>query len=335
VVLKSKNSPHQLVDLAFFQEKINHTLSTLPYGDHPPELYDPIRYIMQLGGKRIRPMLTLLSTNLFSDEVDGAIKPALGTEVFHNFTLLHDDIMDQAPIRRGRPTVHEKWNTNIAILSGDVMLVKAYELFLDVDPEKLPRVLRLFSKCAAEVCEGQQLDMNFETLTAIRIEDYLDMIRLKTAVLLGFCLELGAILGGGAEDDANHLRQFGIDLGIAFQLQDDLLDVYGEQNKFGKRVGGDILSDKKTFLLLTALEQADKRQRQILQQWRNLGVLDPDAKVKAVTQVYDQLLVREQTENRITHYCQQAFAHLDQVRVAAERKVLLFGLSRQLMERDK
>jgi geranylgeranyl diphosphate synthase, type II len=333
--LSSTNILEAAVDVSFFSEKISRTLSTLTYGESPPELYDPIRYIMQLGGKRIRPLLTLLSAHLFADEVDKVVKPALGTEVFHNFTLMHDDIMDQAPIRRGQPTVHEKWNANIAILSGDVMLVKAYELFLEVEPERLAQVLRLFSKCAAEVCEGQQLDMNFETQAAVSIEDYLGMIRLKTAALLGFCLELGAVLGGGGHDDARHLRQFGLDLGIAFQLQDDLLDVYGEQGKFGKRVGGDILSDKKTFLLLTALEQGDEQQRRILQQWRNVGEQEPVAKVRAVTQVYDQLRVREQTEALIGHYSNNAFSHLAQVQASDERKALLFGLARQLMERDK
>lgn len=323
------------MDISFFTEKIDRTLSSLPYGENPPELYDPIRYIMQLGGKRIRPLLTLLSAHLFTEEVDMAVKPALGTEVFHNFTLLHDDIMDQAPIRRGKPTVHEKWNANIAILSGDVMMVKAYELFLDVEPAQLPRVLRLFSRCAAQVCEGQQLDMNFETQPAVSIADYLAMIRLKTAALLGFCLELGAVLAGASEDDAGHLRQFGIDLGLAFQLQDDLLDVYGEQHKFGKRVGGDILADKKTFLLLTALEQADEWQRQVLQQWQNAGSEEPAAKVTAVTEVYDQLRVREQTEERIGYYSQEAYTHLAQVQAPDERKALLFGLARQLMERDK
>ncbi|CAN5905585.1 polyprenyl synthetase family protein [soil metagenome] len=333
--MSSTNTPETLVDVSFFTEKINRTLSTLPYGENPPELYDPIRYIMQLGGKRIRPLLTLLSAHLFGDEVDTVVKPALATEVFHNFTLLHDDIMDQAPIRRGKPTVHEKWNANIAILSGDVMLVRAYELFLDVEPAQLPRVLRLFSQCAAQVCEGQQLDMNFETQAKVSIDDYLAMIRLKTAALLGFCLELGAVLGGAGEEDAEHLRQFGIDLGIAFQLQDDLLDVYGEEHKFGKRVGGDILSHKKTFLLLTALEQADDRQHQVLQQWRHAGPEESDARVAAVTEVYDQLRVREQTEEQIGYYSKEAYTHLTQVQAPAERKELLFGLARQVMTRDK
>jgi geranylgeranyl diphosphate synthase type II len=323
------------VNISFFAEKINRTINTLTYGENPPELYDPIRYIMRLGGKRIRPLLTLLAAHLFTDEVDGAVKPALGAEVFHNFTLMHDDIMDQAPLRRGQPAVHEKWNANIAILSGDVMLVKAYELFLEVEPRKLPHVLRLFSRCAAQVCEGQQLDMNFETQAEVSIEDYLRMIQLKTATLLGFCLELGAVLADADTADAEHLRHFGLELGLAFQLQDDLLDVYGEQDKTGKRVGGDILSDKKTFLLLTALEQADPRQHQVLQQWRATHPEDPSPKVTAVTEVYDQLRVREQTEERISAHSREAFAHLEQVQAPADRKELLFGLARQLMARDK
>ena len=322
------------MNISCFAEKINRTLSTLTYGDNPSELYDPIRYIMGAGGKRIRPLLTLLSAYLFKDEIDRFIVPAIGAEVFHNFTLMHDDIMDQAPLRRGQPTVHEKWNQNIAILSGDVMLVKAYELFLNVDPDKLPRVLTLFSRCAAQVCEGQQFDMNFETQVKVGIDDYLHMIHLKTAALLGFCLEFGAILSGAGAADAEHLKQFGIHLGIAFQLRDDLLDVYGEEGKFGKRVGGDIISDKKTFLMLTAMEQADAHQHATLLEWRNAPSEGFAQKVEAVTGIYDQLQVKEQTEQRIDLYYRKAFDHLNQVIAPAARKELLYQLARQLMERD-
>ncbi|RZK36444.1 MAG: polyprenyl synthetase family protein, partial [Hymenobacter sp.] len=276
---------------------LQQALKELDYGQQPATLYDPIRYIMSLGGKRLRPLLTLLSGQLFTDELAPLVKPALATEVFHNFTLLHDDLMDQAPLRRGQPTVHEQWNPNVAILSGDVMLVRAYELlFENVPAAVLPRVLRRFSQTAAEVCEGQQWDMNFETEATVTIPQYLDMIRLKTAVLLGYALELGAVLAGASADDTEHLRQFGTDIGLAFQLRDDLLDVYGDAATFGKRVGGDIISDKKTFLLLTAQAQANAAQKAALGQHVGQPLGDAEAKVQAVRSVYDELNIRAQTE---------------------------------------
>ncbi|MCB2410390.1 polyprenyl synthetase family protein [Hymenobacter lucidus] len=322
------------MNLSFFSDKITAALAQQRYGEAPEALYEPIRYIMALGGKRIRPLLTLLGAHLFTDDLDPIIKPALGTEVFHNFTLLHDDIMDQAPLRRGQPTVHEKWNANVAILSGDVMLVRAYELFLDVQPELLATVLRKFSQTAAEVCEGQQWDMNFETNEQVSIPQYLDMIRLKTAVLLGFCLELGALLGGASPEAADHLRQFGTDIGLAFQLRDDLLDVYGDAATFGKRVGGDIVSDKKTFLLLTAQAQADAAQRATLARHIGQPLADADAKVQAVRAIYDELNIRPQTESLINQYFQDALQHLERVPVAAGRKEPLRQLALQLMERE-
>ncbi|UOQ54152.1 polyprenyl synthetase family protein [Hymenobacter cellulosivorans] len=322
------------MDLSYFSNKITAALAQQRYGEAPETLYEPIRYIMALGGKRIRPLLTLLGAHLFTDDLDPIIKPALGTEVFHNFTLLHDDIMDQAPLRRGQPTVHEKWNSTVAILSGDVMLVRAYELFLDVQPELLAPVLRRFSQTAAEVCEGQQWDMNFETEGQVTIAQYLDMIRLKTAVLLGFCLELGALLAGASAEAADHLRQFGTDIGLAFQLRDDLLDVYGDAATFGKRVGGDIVSDKKTFLLLTAQAQANPEQSALLAQHIGQPVTDAEAKVQAVRSVYDELNIRPQTEALINQYFQDALQHLDRVQVPAERKAPLRGLALQLLERE-
>lgn len=289
---------------------------------------------MQLGGKRIRPLLTLLSANLFAENTDKALMPALATEVFHNFTLMHDDIMDKAPLRRGQPTVHEKWNPNIAILSGDVMLVRAYEMFLGVEPDKLAQVLQLFSTCAAEVCEGQQLDMSFETRKEVSIDEYIKMISLKTAALVGFCLELGAVINGASDADAKHLKAFGIKIGIAFQLRDDLLDVFGDQNKFGKRVGGDIVSDKKTFLLLTAFADADAQQKQVLESWIGKEGADEAQKVQAVTEVYEQLGLRQKTETLINTYFEEAMQHLEQVQAPAGKKQLLQQLAFRLMERD-
>lgn len=322
-----------MIPIATFSEKIAQTLSTITYGEKPAELYEPIRYMMDLGGKRIRPLLTVLAHHLFEDEVDNALLPAAGVEVFHNFTLMHDDIMDQAPLRRGQETVHEKWNANTAILSGDVMLVQAYELFFDVQPVHLPVVLKLFSKCAAEVCEGQQLDMNFETRTDVSIPEYLEMIRLKTAVLLGFALELGAVLGNASEEDRRNLKEFGIKTGIAFQLRDDLLDVYGDADKFGKLVGGDILAGKKTFLLLTALEDANQANRTELQSWLGKIVPNPEEKVKAVTALYNSLNIWAKTETKINQYFHEALEHLERVNAPSERKEYLRALALNLMER--
>lgn len=323
------------MDISALSEKINHTLSTLRYGENPVELYEPIRYIMALGGKRIRPLLVLLGAKMFDEEVEHALLPAAAVEVFHNFTLVHDDIMDRAPLRRGQQTVHEKWDANTAILSGDVMLVRAYELLLCIEPDKLALVLRLFSRTAAEVCEGQQLDMNFERREQVSIQEYIHMITLKTAVLLGFSLEMGAILQGAPEADAEHLKAFGDNIGIAFQLRDDLLDVYGDKAKFGKQVGGDILSDKKTFLMLTALEQASEQQRQTIIGWRDkTDESIAEEKVQAVTEVYDQLHIRHQTEQQIDLYFHKALHHLDAIQLAEERKSTIRGLAMQLMERD-
>ncbi|MGI4873718.1 MAG: polyprenyl synthetase family protein [Janthinobacterium lividum] len=314
---------------------LQQALTQLDYGQQPAALYDPIRYIMGLGGKRLRPLLTLFGGQLFVDDVAPLVKPALATEVFHNFTLLHDDLMDQAPLRRGQPTVHEKWNPNVAILSGDVMLVRAYELLVENVPlPLLPQVLRRFSQTAAEVCEGQQWDMNFETETTVTIPQYLDMIRLKTAVLLGFALELGAMLVGASATDAEHLRQFGTDIGLAFQLRDDLLDVYGDAATFGKRVGGDIIADKKTFLLLTAQAQASPVQQALLARYLGQPVPDADAKVAAVRGIYDELHIRPQTEAFINDYFQAALLHLERLSVPASRKQPLHHLVLQLMERE-
>nr|WP_262904212.1 polyprenyl synthetase family protein [Hymenobacter psoromatis] len=314
---------------------LQQALAELDYGQQPATLYDPIRYLIGLGGKRLRPLLTLLGGQLFTDDVRPLVKPALALEIFHNFTLVHDDLMDQAPLRRGQPTVHARWNPSTAILSGDVMLVRAYELLVENVPlPLLPQVLRRFSQTAAEVCEGQQWDMNFEVEISVTIPQYLDMIRLKTAVLLGFALELGAVLAGAAVTDAEHLRQFGTDIGLAFQLRDDLLDVYGDAATFGKRVGGDIISDKKTYLLLTAQAQANAAQRAALARHIGQPVPDEEAKVQAVRAVYDELEIRPQTEALINDYFQAALLHLERLSVPAARKEPLRQLALQLLERE-
>lgn len=304
------------------------------YGQQPPELYDPIRYIMGLGGKRLRPLMTLLAAALFTDDYTIALKPAVAVEVFHNFTLLHDDIMDQAPLRRGMTTVHEKWNANIAILSGDVMLVRAYEQLLDIDAKYLRQALQRFTKTAAEVCEGQQMDMNFETRDTVSEAEYIDMIRLKTSVLLGLAMELGGIVAGADAQSTQHLYDGGVNIGIGFQLKDDLLDVYGDPAKFGKQVGGDIIANKKTFLLIEALERAEGNLRAELLDWLGRETFDKAGKVAAVTAIYDQLGIRTLTEARIADYFQKGFANLDQVNADPARKATLLAFTHQLVERE-
>lgn len=319
---------------AIFIDAIQHELQAIQYGQHPPELYDPIKYIMDLGGKRLRPMLTLMAAYLFTDDWQKAVRPALAVEVFHNFTLMHDDIMDEAPLRRGQPTVHEKWNGNVAILSGDVMLVNAYQLLLTIDSDKLKPALERFSRTAAEVCEGQQLDMNFETRRDVSEEEYIDMIRLKTSVLLGFALELGGLIAGADEQTTRHLYEGGMNIGIGFQLKDDLLDVYGDPAKFGKQIGGDIIANKKTFLLIEALQQAEGALKEELVAWLDRKTFDKTEKVNAVTSIYNQLGIRELTQARISDYFNRGFANFEQVVAETDRKNVLMQFARQLVERE-
>ena len=306
-----------------------------PYGESPAELYEPIRYIMALGGKRFRPLLTLLSASIYTDDLKNALKPAIAVEVFHNFTLMHDDIMDKAPLRRGKPTVHEKWNANTAILSGDVMLIRAYDLLIDIKKEDLRKVLIRFNKTASEVCEGQQLDMNFETRWNVTEEEYIDMIRLKTSVLLGFALELGGILGGADADSTQLLYEAGESMGIGFQLKDDLLDVYGDPAKFGKQVGGDIIANKKTFLLIEALSKAEGNIATDLNGWLSAETFDKEEKVTAVRGIYDTLGIRALTEEKISSYFSKGIDCLERLPVPYERKKNLLEFVHQLVEREQ
>ncbi|MDZ4714015.1 MAG: polyprenyl synthetase family protein [Cytophagales bacterium] len=285
------------------------------FGSSPRSLYDPIHYMMSLGGKRTRPLLTILSYTLYRDDAEKIIPYAAAVEAFHNFTLIHDDIMDQAPLRRGKVTVHQKWDVNTAILAGDVLMVKVYERFLSLEEKKLKEVLTLFNACASAVCEGQQWDMEFESSRKVSVNQYIRMIELKTAVLLGFSLELGAVLGDAPEKDKKILRDFGINLGIAFQLQDDLLDVYGDRKKFGKRPGGDIISNKKTFLLIHAMNRAKGAKGKELKRWLSAKKFDKTKKVKAVAALYDALGVRELTEKAVNRYKSKASKCLDQLSV--------------------
>lgn len=300
----------------------------------PENLYDPISYILELGGKRLRPLLTLLAAQLYTNDIKKAIKPALGVEVFHNFTLMHDDIMDKAPLRRGKPTVHHKWNENIAILSGDVMLVKAYELMSEVEDNQLRNVLKLFSNCATGVCEGQQYDMDFEKIDDISIDEYIEMIRLKTAILLGFALELGGIIGGADEKDQALLRAFGENIGIGFQIKDDLLDVFGDQQKVGKQIAGDIISNKKTYLLIKALEKADEETADKLFEWLDAKDFDVNTKIKEVTDIYLKLGVKEDAEAAMNEYFEAGLASLKKLNVDIMRISSLREFTKNLIERE-
>lgn len=316
-------------------ELIEEELKSYDFGFYPRELYEPINYILSLGGKRLRPVLTLMTYRIFDDNYKMAILPALGVEVFHNFTLLHDDIMDKAPIRRGSPTVHEKWNENIAILSGDVMLIRAYDLFLKSGFGELEKILIKFNKCASEVCEGQQYDMNFESTLLVTEIDYLEMIKLKTAVLLGFAAELGAILGGADEKTCNLFYKFGINIGIAFQLKDDLLDVFADTIKFGKQTGGDIISNKKTYLLIKALENAKDKTKEELDYWLKKKDFDPTEKVDAVTGIYNILGIKELTELKMNNYFKKGLEIFDSIDIEETKKLPLKELSFKLMDREQ
>ncbi|MBW3546041.1 MAG: polyprenyl synthetase family protein [Bacteroidetes bacterium] len=320
--------------IATLQELIRKEINQLHFGNRPKELYDPISYIMSLGGKRMRPLLVLLGYQLVKKHPEEIIRPALAVEVFHNFTLMHDDIMDEAPLRRGKPTVHEKWDNTVAILSGDAMLVKAYDLMMDLDPGILPEAIRQFNKCALEVCEGQQIDMNFESLDVVVVEEYLEMIRLKTAVLLGFSLEYGALMGGMKEPERKQLYKIGVNMGMSFQLTDDLLDVYGDQEKFGKQVGGDIISNKKTYLLIKAMELSSGEQRSDLLEWVGKKEFDNKEKVSAVKKIYEELGIKGITSRKINKYFDHAMQLLEDLDVRDEGKQTLRDFASQLMKRE-
>jgi len=316
------------------QALISSSVNQLSYPDYPAQLYEPISYILSLGGKRMRPALLLMACELFGGDVNKAIPPALAIEVFHNFTLMHDDIMDKAPLRRGKTTVHERWNQNVAILSGDVMLIQGYMLMMQVDNSILRQVLDIFNQTAVGVCEGQQIDMEFETRDVVDINEYINMIRLKTAVVLGGALKIGALIGGAPQKDADLLSAFGEQLGIAFQLQDDILDVYGDPEKFGKQVGGDIISNKKTYLLIKALELAQGEQAIELNALLNASHLDNAEKVNAVTRIYNELDIRQYAETAMQTYADKAFEALEQINLPNEHKQYLHHFADGLLVRE-
>lgn len=317
-----------------YQQWIEQEIKKNPFGKQPISLYEPIRYIMALGGKRLRPILALLSYALYKDDPKTIVPYATAVEVFHNFTLMHDDIMDNAPLRRGNVTVHEKWNMSTAILSGDVMQVKVYDILLSLPPDKLKEVITFFNRCATEVCEGQQWDMEFETTARVTEAQYINMIRLKTAVLLGFSLEMGAILADASAEDRKLLREFGTNIGIGFQLKDDLLDAYADPKKFGKQVGGDIIANKKTYLLIKALDKATGKTKKDLATQLSAQKFNKTKKVNAVKAIYDTLNIPALTEKKINFFFDKGFTALAQLNVDAARKQALTAFAKDLIARQ-
>lgn len=309
-------------------------IAGLQFTRTPKGLYDPVSYVLSLGGKRIRPVLMLMAYNLYREDVKSILQPATGIEVYHNYTLLHDDLMDRADMRRGKATVHKVWNDNVAILSGDAMLVLAYQFMAKCASEKLKDVMDLFSLTALEICEGQQLDMEFEQRKDVKEDEYIEMIRLKTSVLLAASLKIGAILGGASKEDADALYDFGVNLGLAFQLKDDLLDVYGDPLRFGKNIGGDILCNKKTYLVIKAFEHANTEQEALLSDWFTRETFDPQEKIAAVTRLYNEIGVKALCENRIVEYSKRASESLNRVNVPAENKQELETMMNELMHRE-
>lgn len=325
-----------MLNLDLCLELVNNELELLKtLKRQPNELYEPINYILSLGGKRIRPALAIMACNLYTDSVQSAIKPAAAIEVFHNFTLVHDDIMDNAILRRNKTTVHTKWNNNVAILSGDAMQILAYSLVCECDKAIMKPLLDVFNSTALEVCEGQQYDMNFSTIENVSIKEYMRMIELKTSVLIAASLKIGAICGKANETESQTLYEFGRYLGLAFQIQDDYLDVYADSNIFGKTLGGDITENKKTFLLVKAMELANEKQAICLKQLIQGNYTEPSDKINRVKKIFEELNIPQITHNQITEYANKAFAYLDLVKVSDDRKIFLREVAKDLMERDK
>ena len=315
-------------------KKVNEALEALTYDRQPMSLYEPIRYVLSLGGQRVRPVLMMLAYNLFREDPERIMTQAIGLETYHNFTLLHDDLMDHADMRRGHETVHKKWNPNQAILSGDTMLLQAFERIEACEVDKVKEVFATFLQTTYEIGEGQQLDVEFETRNDVTEDEYIEMIRLKTSVLLACAVKIGAILAGASVEDQHNLYKFGEQIGLAFQLQDDLLDVYGDPKVFGKNIGGDITSNKKTYMLINAVNRADEAQRKELMGWINAETFDRDEKVKAVTALYDQIGIRQLCEQKMEACYAEAQRYLAQVSVAEDRKAELKAYAAAMMKRQ-
>ena len=316
-------------------EKINRYIDNLPLEVEPKGLYEPIRYVLSLGGKRIRPALMMMAYELWKEDGSDVLPQAVALETYHNFTLLHDDVMDNADVRRGKATVHKKWNENTAILSGDNMLVLAFRWMQQCSAEKMPDVLSVFTNTAIEINEGQQYDVDFETRNDVREEEYLEMIRLKTSVLLACAVKIGAIMAGAPKEDTELLYEFGVNMGLAFQLQDDFLDVYGDQKVFGKAIGGDITSNKKTYMLINALLKAEGEDKAELQRWIDASDFDRNEKVAAVTAIYNKVGIDRLAKAKMEEYYEKAKAALDKVNVPEERKETLRAYAARMMKREK
>lgn len=314
---------------------VNEYLNSLPYNRKPSSLYEPIKYVLDLGGKRIRPILMMLSYNLYKENPKTILSSACALETYHNYTLLHDDLMDEAPLRRGQQTVHTKWNNNQAILSGDSMLVLAYERLAQVDTKHLQAVLNLFTETALQIGEGQQYDMEFEHRNDVTIDEYIEMIRLKTSVLLACATKMGALLADASAEDAENLYKFGEQIGLAFQLQDDYLDVYGDSKVFGKKIGGDITSNKKTYMLITAFNRANDKQRAELEEWINKTAFDTEEKIAAVTRLYNEIGVDKLAKEKMDYYYEQGKQYLQAVKLPEEQKKELLAYAADMMSRQK
>lgn len=317
-----------------YQDIIQAHFMALDLTKEPNNLYEPIRYILSLGGKRLRPVLTLMATEVFDVDCEKAIPAATAVEVFHNFSLIHDDIMDDAPLRRGNETVHEKWDLNTGILSGDAMLILAYQFFENYDPKVFRELAKLFSKTALEVCEGQQYDVDFETRDNVTIPEYLKMIEYKTAVLVGAAMKMGAIVAETSTENANAIYDFGLNLGIAFQLQDDYLDAFGDPETFGKQVGGDIIENKKTYLYLKALEFSKANEKEQLLHLFSIHPTDNTDKIESVKQIFTQTGADVATQQAIQDFTQKAFQTLDTMNISDDKKAVLRAFGNKLMSRN-
>ena len=316
-------------------DKVNLYIENMPYNAQPEGLYAPIKYVLELGGKRIRPVLMLMAYNRYKDNVDDILPNSIALETYHNFTLLHDDLMDRADMRRGHLTVHKKWNDNTAILSGDAMLIMAYKLFTETTNPQMMKAVKTFNAATLGVCDGQQYDVEFESRNDVREEEYMEMIRLKTSLLLACALKIGAELAGASPEDADSLYQFGEKMGLAFQLQDDLLDVYGDPAVFGKQIGGDILCNKKTFMLINAFNRANPTQKAQLQEWVDKTDFVPAEKIQAVTALYDAVGIKALCLDKIEQLFSQSLECLAKVKVDESKKTELKAFADKLLKRNK
>ncbi len=320
--------------IAQYQDIVSSHFNAISIPNEPKGLYDPITYILSLGGKRLRPVLTLMTTEVFDVDYKKALNAATAIEVFHNFSLIHDDIMDDAPLRRGKETVHEKWNLNTGILSGDAMLILAYQYFEVYEPHIFQELAKLFSKTALEVCEGQQYDVDFETRDDVTIPEYLKMIEYKTAVLVGAAMKMGAIVAETTEENANLIYEFGINLGIAFQLQDDYLDAFGNPETFGKQIGGDIIENKKTYLYLKAMEFSVPQNKEMLSHLFSIQPTDNSDKITSVKTIFNESGASKATQDAILNYTQKAFETLSKIQISEDKKEILKTFGEKLMNRN-